>query len=54
MNPYFNDRRVNPHLKVTCGRCETEFPVQLKKRKDYPIVLCPKCKMENRLKIVWK
>lgn len=54
MHPYFNNRRINTQLMVICGRCESEFFVNLKKRKDHPRVLCPKCKVENQLKIVWK
>ena len=54
MKPYYNNRQVPHHLTVTCGRCETEFSVQLKKGRDQPTVICPKCKVENRLRIVWK
>ena len=52
--PYFKDRQVTTHLVVTCGRCEGEFYVHLKKDQDHPRVICPKCKVENRIKIVWK
>lgn len=60
MEPYFKDRNlrgqlaVNGALHVTCGRCESLFQVILRKRKDYPTVVCPKCKVENRLNITWK
>ena len=54
MQPYFKDRKIEEEVVVTCGRCESSFLVKLKKRKDFPIVTCPKCKVENRFQIVWK
>jgi hypothetical protein len=54
MHPYANGRRLDMPLRVTCGRCEGVFTVTLKRGKDHPLVICPKCKVENRLNIIWK
>jgi NAD-dependent SIR2 family protein deacetylase len=54
MQPYFRDRKISARLVGICGRCENTFPITLKKRKDYPMRVCPKCKAENRFDIVWK
>ena len=61
MFPYFNNKKLSwmprhddKGLEVTCGRCEGLFNVFLRKRKDFPTFLCPKCKVENRLNKVWK
>jgi len=54
MEPYFKNRKLSQQLLVTCGRCEREFYANLKKRKDYPVITCPKCKALNRFNIVWR
>ena len=54
MRAYFREQAVPRELEVLCGRCETAFFVRLKKGKDLPLVICPKCKAELRLPIVWK
>ena len=53
-HPYFHNRRLARRLRVICGRCENEFSVTLKKRRSYPMIVCPRCKAENRFDIVWK
>jgi len=54
MKPYFNNKPLDTQIVVTCGRCESEFFIKLRKKIDNPRVVCPKCKIENIFRIVWK